>query len=160
MEGIPALSFWDLVTEVYKSGGGQPHAKRFGSIKCLESDSVAGGNSLLNTLSNIDWVPPSLPPLSGASKLIVFEDNEAVLKMILKGRSPNMRHVVRTHRVDLDWLFERLREDPGIFCRFVGTKEQVADILTKGSFSAVLWQHLLGLLQIGCLLYTSDAADE
>ena len=28
-----------------------------------------------------------------------FEDNEAVAKMIIKGRSPTMRHVSRTHRV-------------------------------------------------------------
>ena len=37
--------------------------------------------------------------------LYVFEDNEAVIKMIIKGRSPTMRCVSRTHRVALDWLF-------------------------------------------------------
>ena len=31
--------------------------------------------------------------------LYVFEDNEAVITMIMKGRSPTMRHVSRTHRV-------------------------------------------------------------
>ena len=35
--------------------------------------------------------------------LYIFEDNEAVIKMIIKGRSPTMRHVSRTHRVALDW---------------------------------------------------------
>ena len=34
--------------------------------------------------------------------------NEAVIKMIIKGRSPTMRHVSRTHRVSLDWLFDRI----------------------------------------------------
>ena len=29
-------------------------------------------------------------------------------KMIIKGRSPTMRHVSRTHRVALDWLFDRI----------------------------------------------------
>ena len=52
--------------------------------------------------------------------------------MIVKGRSPNLRHVGRTHRVDLDWLFERIMKDPGIFVKYVGTKEQLAGILTKG----------------------------
>ena len=33
--------------------------------------------------------------------LYVFEDTEAVIKMIMKGRSPTMRHVSRTHRVAL-----------------------------------------------------------
>ena len=37
-----------------------------------------------------------------------FEDNEAVIKMIIKGRSPTMRHVSRTHRVALEWLFDRI----------------------------------------------------
>jgi hypothetical protein len=69
--------------------------------------------------------------------------------MTVKGRSPNMRHVPRTHRVDLDWLFERIRKDPGIFIKFVGTKEQIADILTKGSFTASQWQALCRLAQIG-----------
>ena len=34
-----------------------------------------------------------------------FEDNEAVIKMIIKGKSPTMRHVSRSHRVALDRLF-------------------------------------------------------
>ena len=44
--------------------------------------------------------------------LYVFEDNEAVIKMIMKGRSPTMRHVSRTHRVALDWLFDRITSGP------------------------------------------------
>ena len=47
--------------------------------------------------------------------------------MVVNGRSPNLRHVARTHRVDLDWLFERIKKDPGVFLKFVGTKEQLAD---------------------------------
>ena len=39
--------------------------------------------------------------------LYICQDNEAVMKMIIKGRSPTMRHVSRTHRVALDWLFDR-----------------------------------------------------
>ena len=71
--------------------------------------------------------------------------------MCIKGRSPLLRHVARTHRIDLDWLFERLREDPGIFMRYVGTAEQIADIFTKGSFSSDQWAKLCRLAQIGPL---------
>ena len=46
--------------------------------------------------------------------LNVFEDNEVVIKMIIKGRSPTMRHVSRTRRVSLDWLFDRINLDPKI----------------------------------------------
>ena len=38
---------------------------------------------------------------------IPFEDNAGVVQMVNKGRSPNLRHVTRTHIVDLDWLLER-----------------------------------------------------
>ena len=67
-----------------------------------------------------------------------LEDNDAVLKMIVKKRSPNLRHVARAQRVDLDWLFERVNDDPGIKMKCVGAKDQIADILTKGSFITFL----------------------
>ena len=39
--------------------------------------------------------------------LYVFEDNEAVIKMIMKGRSRTMRHVFRTHRVALGYSIDQ-----------------------------------------------------
>ena len=60
--------------------------------------------------------------------LHIFEDNEAVIKMIIKGRSPTMRHVSRTHRVALDWLFDRISLDPKIQIKYIDTKNQLADI--------------------------------
>ena len=83
----------------------------------------------------MDYVPPALLKAS-RSKLLILEDNEPVIKMTIKGRSPNMKHVGRVHRVSLDWLFERFWEDPEISIRFVGTKQQVADFLTKGHFTS------------------------
>ena len=53
--------------------------------------------------NNIDYVPKNVSDLHIVAKLLILEDNEAVLKMIIKGRSTTMRHVARTHRVDLDW---------------------------------------------------------
>ena len=62
-------------------------------------------------LTNIDHVPSS-GTLSGSNAVLyVVEDNEAVIKMIIKGRSPTMRHVSRTHRVALDWVFDRTNLD-------------------------------------------------
>ena len=78
--------------------------------------------------------------------MIVLEDNEGVIKMLYKGRSRNMRHVTRTMRIDIDWLFERLKTDKGIFLKYVNTKQQLADILTKGSFTTQAWQALLAAL--------------
>ena len=77
--------------------------------------------------------------------LYVSEDNEAVIKMIIKGRSPTMRHVSRTHRVALDWLFDRINLDPKIQIKYIGTKNQLADVLTKGNFTRDAWNHLFCL---------------
>ena len=46
--------------------------------------------------------------LLAGSCLCFFEDDEAVILMVIQGRSPNLRHVARTHRVDLDLLFHSL----------------------------------------------------
>ena len=42
-------------------------------------------------------------------RLMVAEDNEAVLKSLAKGRCPKLRHVARTHRVNLDWCYDLFR---------------------------------------------------
>ena len=98
-----------------------------------------------NPFMSIDYVPCNLPKSSGLGLLFCFEDNDAVIKMTIRGRSQTMRHVARTHRVDLDWILERIRTDPGIQMRFVGTKTQIADLLTKGSFSASQCDALINL---------------
>ena len=77
------------------------------------------------------WFPQMFQSASREALLYVFEDNEAVIKMIMKGRSPTMRHVSRTHRVALDWLFDRINLDPKIQIKYIDTKNQLADILTK-----------------------------
>ena len=83
--------------------------------------------------------------------MYVFEDNEAVIKMIIKGRSPTTRHVSRNHKVALDWLFHRIILDTKIQIKYIDTKNQLADILTKGNFTRDEWNHLLNLFPISVL---------
>ena len=70
-------------------------------------------------------------------------------KMIIKGRSLAMRHVSRIHRVALDWLFDRINLDPKIQIKYINTKNQLANILTKGNFTRDKWNHLLNLFNNG-----------
>ena len=77
-----------------------------------------------------------------------FEDNEAVIEMTIKRRSPTMRRVSRTHRVALDWLFDGINLDTKIQIKYIDTKNQLADILTKGNFTRDEWNHLLCLFNI------------
>ena len=72
--------------------------------------------------------------------LYIFEDNEAVITMITKGRGPSKRHVSRIHRVALDWSKIQIKH--------IDTKNQLADMLTKGNFTRDEWNHLLCLFNI------------
>ena len=86
---------------------------------------------VINDLDNVDLVPSNVNSSHQEALLYVFENNEAVIKMIMKGRSPTMRHVSRTHRVALDWLFDRINLDPKIQIKYIDTKDQLAVMLTK-----------------------------
>ena len=55
-------------------------------------------------LSNVDYVSSNAKFSRSGAMLYIFEDIEAVIKMIIKGRSQTMRHVSQTHRVVLDGL--------------------------------------------------------
>ena len=67
-------------------------------------------------------VVTSAKPSQFEAQLYIFEDNEAVIKMIIKGRSLTMRHVSRTHRVALDVLFDKINLEPKIQIESVDTK--------------------------------------
>ena len=98
--------------------------------------------------TNIDHIPSNTRKSDSSAILYVFEDNEAVIKMIIRGRSPTMRHVSRTHRIPLDWLFDRINLDSKIQIRYIHTKNQLADMLTKGNFTRDEWNNLLHLFNI------------
>ena len=59
-----------------------------------------------------------------------------------------MRHVSRTHRVALHWSFDRIYLDSKIQIKYIDTKNQLADVLTKGNFTRDEWNHLLFLFNI------------
>ena len=80
-------------------------------------------------------------------KLFVAEDNEAVIKILSKGRCPKLRHVARTRRINLDWCYEAFRW-PEVKCSYVSTQYQIADIGTKAITKGDVWDRLIGLMGI------------
>ena len=54
-----------------------------------------------------------------------------------------MRHVSRTHRVALDGFFDRINLDPKIQIKYIDTRNQLADTLTKGNFTRDECNHLV-----------------
>ena len=125
MDGLFAWDLWDVVIEVLRSTNntkmstalalGDRRRTEFHSNKNMisHSMSLASGNRNehssrnVDQMSKVDHVPSNAHSSQGESMLYIYEENEAVIKMIIKGRSPTMRHVSRTHRVALDWLFDK-----------------------------------------------------
>ena len=125
-------------------------------VVCRDASHAQGHQSrgVINVLDNVDRVPSNVRFSHQEALLYVFEVNEAVIEMIIKGRSLTMRHVSRTHRVALDWLFDRIKLDPKIQIKYIDTKNQLADMLTKGNFTRDEWNHLLCLLNISHFIST------
>ena len=144
LDGMPTLELWDLIVSVL--GNMTQTTERLGRPVII--DRRQRSQWKINALNNIDCVPSNVQSSHQEALLYVFEDNEPVIKMIIKGRSPTMRHVSRTHRVALDWLFDRINLDPKIQIKYIDTKNQLADILTRGSFTRDEWNHLLCLFNI------------
>ena len=145
LDGILALDLWDLIVSVL--GNVSRVSDRSGQ---LDSDVHKHHkfHNKIDVMKDIDVVPSNVQSSRQEALLYMFEDNEAVIKMIIKGRSPTMRHVSRTQRVALDWLFDRINLDSKIQIKYIDTKNQLADILTKGNFTRDEWNHLLSLFNI------------
>ena len=127
MGGIPVLDQWDLVIEVLHSSNNKKSSthEAAGNNKHMLHKGTAGnslhmpntklkkeGNQNVDQLSNLDHVVANATSSQCEAQLCFFEDDEAAIKMIMKGSSPTMRHVSRTHRVALDWWFDRVNLDP------------------------------------------------
>ena len=123
VEGVPCLNLWSDNVECIHP------VKRIFRKAETRNESAYGRYDLIS-FEYMDWVPPSLPPLRDNGVQLVFvEDNDAVLKMCVKARYPNLKYCPRTHRVDLDWLFLLIKTDPCVVGRYIHTKLQIADLL-------------------------------
>ena len=122
LDWIPALDLWDLIVSV-RGNTTQTPERPGRPVVCRDtSHERHQSRGVINVLDNVDLVPSNVRFSHQEALLYVFEDNEAVIKMIIKGRSPTMRHVSRTHRVALDWLFDGIKLDPKIQINFLTPK--------------------------------------
>ena len=129
--GLPALELRDLIVSVL---GNVSRVSDRSEQPEYDVHKHHKSHKKIDVMKDIDAVPSNVQSARQEALLYVFEDNEAVIKMIIKGRSPAMRHVSRTNRVALDWLFDRNNLDSKIQIKYIDTKNQLADILTKGKF--------------------------
>ena len=135
LDGIHTLDLWDLIVAVL----GNTNQNRIEQSDLLKNKREVSSTPhtihktqamrVINDLDNVDFIPSNVTSSHQEALLYVFEDNEAVMKMIFKVRSPTMRHVSRSHRVALDWLFDRINLDPKNQIKYIDTKNQLTDIL-------------------------------
>ena len=110
MDGLPALQLGECVLGTSSSKLAEGNIERHQREKVIQSHSLSDNC----VLESIDHVPPDIPNNSQSTQQHIFEDNAAVIRMINTGRRPNLRHVTRTHKVNLDWLFEKVTFDHSI----------------------------------------------
>ena len=130
MDGLLALQNWDCVVET-------PTCKDAGGNSELRRNGIDGKSRTQVTNCVFDQV--FVPAGSHLIQLYLLEDNAAVIQMIIKGRSPSMRHVTRTHAVTLERSFQRINSGPVVFVKYVRSNDPLADLLTKGAFSSQQW---------------------
>ena len=106
--GLHALELWDLIVSVF---GNISHFSDRTERPVNGEDKHHKSHNKIDVMEDIDSVRSNVQSASREALLYVLEDNEAVIKMIIKGRRPTMRHVSRTHRVALDWLIDRINLD-------------------------------------------------
>ena len=153
--GIPALDLWDLIVSVLENMTQTTERERSDLLSLTEVKDLKGRSTR--------WII-----------LIVFTQTSSVrIKKLccmclrttkqwsrwsLKEGVPQMRHVSRTHRVALDWLFDRINLDPQIQIKYIDTKNQLADMLTKGNCTRDEWNHLMCVFNISHFSSTACTA--
>ena len=97
MDGLLALGLWDMVIELLRSTNldVQPkHRSIQETGATLHSKTEAQKvrrRQKVDHLSDVDYVPTHSS--QNVSQLYIFEDNGGVIKMIIKGRSPDETRV-------------------------------------------------------------------
>ena len=80
--------------------------------------------------------------------LELMEDNQSTIRNIKTGRNPTMRHISRTHGVNVAWLHDcYVKNKFGMVHQ--KTNGQSADISTTAFRDAEKWKHACDLIGVG-----------
>ena len=157
LDGIPALDLCDLIVAVLHGNAYQSNQER-GDL-CTNQRKVREvprtlqkkrkkSHGMINDLDNADLFPHTSILLVRKLCWMCLKTTKQRSRWSYREESPTMRHVSRTHRVALDWLFDRINLESKIQIKYFDTKNQLADILTKGKWTRDEWNHLLCLFNI------------
>ena len=97
LDGITALDLWDLIIAVLGNTNQNRLEWRDPLLNKREACSPPHtihkrkeSQRVINDLDNVDSVPSNVQSSRQEALLYVFEDNEAVIKMIIKGKKPDI----------------------------------------------------------------------
>ena len=121
LDGIRALDLWDLIVSVLGNTA-QNRIERGDPLlnkreACTPTHTIhkrKQSQRVTNDWTMLIFISSNVNSSHQEALLQMFADNEAVIKIIKGRRSPTMRHVSRTHRVALGWLFDRINLDSKI----------------------------------------------
>ncbi len=123
-ELLPFLDLWEAVLQMYHTGAGE---------QAVGKPLPASADPLVHVVET--------PPIE------IWNDNEAVLKIIVQRNFRKLRRVHRTHRVNLAWITNMLAQaKPSLHLFHVPSAYQLADIFTKAYDSTVKWKHACALV--------------
>ena len=139
-DGIPALDLLDLIV-AFLGNTNQSNQAQGDLLKNKREvrstrhtiQKRKKSHGMIDDLDNVDFISSNVNSSRQEALLYVFEDNEAVIKMIMKGRSPSMRTCFQNPQ-SCSWLFDRINLDSKIQIKYIDTNNQLADKLTKGKF--------------------------
>ncbi len=77
MEGLPQLQLWEDILLVMSGRKREPREREFQEDLTYSWDKF---------IKEIDRVPKTLNEKTNYAKLVCLEDNDAIIKMIMKGR--------------------------------------------------------------------------
>ena len=96
LDGIPALGLWDLIVAVLENTNqshkerGDPFMNKREACSPLHTiQKRKQSHGMLNVLDNVDFIPSNVQSSHQEALLYLFEDNEAVIKMIFEGKKPD-----------------------------------------------------------------------
>ncbi len=128
-------SFWPLC--------GQSKKQTAVSHSTVEADLVACVHGLRS-----EGLPPLLlwePILGRKTSLVLYQDNQATMRIIQTGKTPTLRHIRRVHQVCVAWLHERVKSDD-IDLKDCATDAMAADILINMFINGDKWLQVSHLV--------------
>ena len=79
--------------------------------------------------------------LERPTKLVFQEDNQATIKILKTQKNPTLRHLNRTHRINISWLCEVFKNLSEVGLKYCKTDEMAADISPRLSLTLLSGMH-------------------